>query len=61
MEESDITEAVREKYAQAALRAGGTCCGAGIMANVSSITSNLYDRTQMETVPEAALLASAWS
>src|SRR5712672_4356961 len=58
MEKPDITEAVREKYAQAALRAGGTCCGGGTMANVSPITSNLYDRTQMETLPEAALLAS---
>jgi arsenite methyltransferase len=58
MEKTDMTEVVREKYAQAALRAGGTCCGAATMANVSPITSDLYDRTQMETVPEAALLAS---
>jgi len=58
MEKTDIAEAVREKYAQAARRAGGTCCGAGTMANVSPITSNLYDQTQMETLPEAALLAS---
>ena len=58
MEKIDITEVVREKYAQAARRAGGSCCGAGSMANVSPITSNLYDQTQMETVPEAAVLAS---
>ena len=58
MEKTDITEAVREKYAEAARRADGTCCGAGTMANVSPITSNLYDRTQMESLPEAALLAS---
>src|SRR6266481_4366267 len=58
MEKANITEVVREKYAQAARRAGGTCCGGGTMANVSPITSNLYDRTQMETLPEAALLAS---
>ncbi len=57
MEKTDITEAVREKYAQAALRAGGSCCG-GAMANVSPITSNLYDQTQTDTLPEAALLAS---
>jgi len=43
MEKTGITEAVREKYAQAALRAGGSCCGGGAMANVSPITSNLYD------------------
>src|ERR1700694_4939227 len=58
MEKSGITEVVREKYAQAARRAGGTCCGADPMANVSPITSNLYDPAQMETLPEAALLAS---
>ena len=58
MQKSDITEVVREKYAQAALRAGGSCCGSAAMANVSPITSNLYDQTQMETLPEAALLAS---
>jgi arsenite methyltransferase len=58
MEKADITEAVREKYAQAALRAGGSCCGGGAMANVSPITSNLYDQTQTDTLPEAALLAS---
>ena len=58
MEEPNITEVVREKYAEAALRAGGACCGAATMANVSPITSDLYDRTQMEGLPEAALLAS---
>jgi arsenite methyltransferase len=58
MEKTDITEVVREKYAQAALRAGGTCCGAGTKADVGPITSNLYDQTQMEALPEAALLAS---
>ena len=57
MEKADITEVVREKYAQAALRAGGSCCG-GAMANVSPITSNLYDQTQTNALPEAALLAS---
>ena len=58
MEKTGITEAVREKYAQAALRAGGSCCGGGAMANVSPITSNLYDQAQTNTLPEAALLAS---
>jgi hypothetical protein len=36
MEKADITEVVREKYAQAARRAGSTCCGAGAMANTTS-------------------------
>jgi arsenite methyltransferase len=57
-EKTDIIEVVREKYAQAALRAGASCCGADVMANVSPITSNLYDRTQTDTLPEAAVLAS---
>jgi len=51
MEKPDITEVVREKYAQAALRAGGTCCGADSMATVSPITSNLYDQTQTDALP----------
>jgi len=58
MEGTDITEVVREKYAQAALRVGGSCCGSATMANVSPITSNLYDQTQTDTLPEAAVLAS---
>src|ERR1700692_3874868 len=58
MEKTDIAEVVREKYAQAALRAGGACCGAGAMANVSPITSNLYDQTQTDALPDAALVAS---
>src|SRR5882757_5056605 len=58
MEKSDITEVVREKYAKAALRAGGTCCSAEPMANISPITSNLYDQSQTDTLPEAALRAS---
>jgi SAM-dependent methyltransferase len=56
MEETEITEVVREKYAEAARRAGGACCGAG--ASVSPITSNLYDQSQTEALPEAALRAS---
>jgi arsenite methyltransferase len=60
MHKADITEAVREKYAQAALRAGagGSCCGAGAMPDVSAITSDLYDQTQTSAIPEAAVLAS---
>lgn len=45
----DVKEAVREKYRQAALGAGDCC---------SPITSNLYDSSQTETVPEEALAAS---
>src|SRR5246127_819343 len=51
---SDIREAVREKYSQAALRAG-SCCGP---ASASPITTNLYDADQKRRLPEAAVLAS---
>jgi arsenite methyltransferase len=54
---------VREKYGQAALRAGAggnSCCGAaaGKETSCDPITSNLYDPGQMEQVPEQALQAS---
>jgi len=58
MTKTDITDVVREKYAAAALRAVASCCGTAAMANVSPITSNLYDPTQTKTLPEAAVLAS---
>src|SRR6516225_5665795 len=51
---TDIKEAVREKYSQAALRAG-SCCGA---ASSSPITSNLYGEHETGELPEAAVLAS---
>src|SRR6516225_1202880 len=60
---SDITEVVKEKYGQAALRVttgGSSCCGAN-PANPECwdpITSNLYDATQIGQIPEEALLAS---
>jgi ubiquinone/menaquinone biosynthesis C-methylase UbiE len=52
---SDIKEAVRQKYSQAALRAG-SCCGSD--ASVSPITSNLYSDQETGGLPEAAVLAS---
>jgi len=62
-ENANIKEIVREKYGQAALRAGAggnSCCGAapGKESSCDPITSNLYDSTQMEQVPEKALQAS---
>jgi SAM-dependent methyltransferase len=50
-----IKEAVREKYGQAALRAGTGefgCCGP------DPITSNLYDERQAGEIPAEAMLAS---
>jgi ubiquinone/menaquinone biosynthesis C-methylase UbiE len=63
VESASIKEIVKEKYGQAALRAGSggsSCCGAA-PAGVSGcdpITSNLYDDAQAEQIPEKALQAS---
>lgn len=48
-----ISEQVRERYAQAALnvRSGGSCCG-------DVVTSNLYDGSEVADLPEEAVLAS---
>jgi arsenite methyltransferase len=51
---NDIKEAVREKYSQAAVRAGA-CCGA---RPSDPITSNLYSEQETGALPEAAVLAS---
>jgi arsenite methyltransferase len=62
MDGMDITEIVKEKYGQAALRVssgGSSCCGATPGSDCCDpITSNLYDLSQAEQVPEEALLAS---
>jgi arsenite methyltransferase len=52
----EIREAVREKYSQAAARAGGSCCGERVCA--SPITANLYHDDETGGLPEAAVLAS---
>src|SRR6201987_2009867 len=51
---TDIKEVVREKYSQAALRAG-SCCGP---ASSSPITSRLYSELETGELPQAAVLAS---
>jgi ubiquinone/menaquinone biosynthesis C-methylase UbiE len=63
VENANIKEIVREKYGQAALRAesgGSSCCGAAPASGAACdpITSNLYDSTQKEQVPEKAIRAS---
>jgi arsenite methyltransferase len=64
MSAPDIKEAVRAKYAEAALRAktgGSSCCGsspASASGCADPITSNLYDAAQAGQIPEEALLAS---
>jgi arsenite methyltransferase len=51
---TDIKEAVREKYSQAAVRAG-SCCGA---RPSDPITSNLYSDQETGALPETAVFAS---
>ena len=59
---TDIKEVVKEKYGQAALRVragGSSCCGATAATGCADpITSNLYDASQANQIPEEALLAS---
>jgi arsenite methyltransferase len=58
----ELKEVVRERYGQAALRAQtgeSFCCGASATPDGSSpITSNLYDASQTDALPEKAVLAS---
>jgi SAM-dependent methyltransferase len=59
----NLTETVREKYAEAARRmaSGGAAscgCGSGSSACCDPITSNLYDGTTATEVPDTALQAS---
>jgi SAM-dependent methyltransferase len=61
--QKNITEIVREKYGQAALRVhagGSSCCGATASSGLgcNPITSNLYDAAQTGQLPEEAVLAS---
>ena len=52
-----IKEAVRQKYSEAALRAG-SCCGTAPSGCADPITSNLYSDQETGALPEAAVLAS---
>src|ERR1700734_2907609 len=64
MAEPNIKDAVKEKYAEAALRAttgGSSCCGAtaaSASCGCDPITSNLYDAAQAGEIPPEAMLAS---
>jgi SAM-dependent methyltransferase len=60
---TDIKEAVKEKYGQAALRVhsgGSSCCGAStaLDSGCDPITADLYDAAQASQIPEDALKAS---
>ena len=55
MESTDIKQAVKEKYANAALKvATAGCCG----SSCDPITSNLYDASQTREIPAEAVTAS---
>lgn len=63
MEATNIKQAVKEKYGEAALRVntgGSACCGATAATSgcPDPITSNLYDASQAGEIPTEALLAS---
>ena len=62
MDTVDIKKVVKEKYGQAALRVtsgGSSCCGAAPAGKgCDPITSNLYDASQSEQLPQEAVLAS---
>src|SRR5437660_11881954 len=60
---TDIKQIVKEKYGQAALRVqsgGSSCCGAAPsgIGQCDPITSNLYDVSQTQAIPEDAVRAS---
>jgi SAM-dependent methyltransferase len=59
----NIKKVVKEKYGLAALRVisgGSSCCGAAPASGLwcDPITSNLYDESQAQQIPEEAMLAS---
>ena len=58
MTDATIKDAVLEKYSQAALRVGTSCCGQAAASCNSLITSNLYADHETGELPEAAVLAS---
>ena len=63
MDNENIKEVVKEKYAQAAVRAASgksSCCGTGPASidGCDPITSNLYGDNETSAIPEEALRAS---
>src|ERR1700723_530846 len=63
MPDTNMKDAVKEKYGSAALRVtagGSSCCGAAPASSCGCdpITSNLYDAAQSGQIPAEAMLAS---
>jgi SAM-dependent methyltransferase len=55
---TEIKEAVRQRYADAANTSGSCCGGSGCCSDADPITRDLYDELQRQDVPVAALEAS---
>jgi ubiquinone/menaquinone biosynthesis C-methylase UbiE len=61
MEDPNLKNVVKEKYAEAALRAARgqtSCCGADANISCDPITANLYGADETAQIPEKALQAS---
>jgi ubiquinone/menaquinone biosynthesis C-methylase UbiE len=58
MATTDLKNVVREKYAEAALRAGGASCCKSAASSCDPVTKNLYDSAEIGSLPEKAILAS---
>jgi arsenite methyltransferase len=62
MSETNIQQAVKQKYAEAAKRAasGGTaCCGGGAeLSGFDPVSKNLYSESEKAGLPEKAVAAS---
>lgn len=65
MRETNIKEAVQDKYGKAALRVleesmSASCCRSGSSASscCDPVTQNLYDTSEVSQIPEKAILAS---
>src|SRR5512140_2473356 len=60
--DTNIRDIVKQKYGEAALRVttgGSSCCGAAPASNCCDpITADLYDVSQIQQIPQEALLAS---
>ena len=57
MKDEELREAVREKYAKAALKAGTGCCG-GETSCDDPVTANLYEASETRGLPQEAVEAS---
>ncbi len=60
MTNSDVQQAVREKYGEIArsVAAGDGCCGPSACGCSDPMTSNLYEKDETDTLPNDAVVAS---